>query len=166
MRSEQTGVLNGFAVPVDGGEPVQLTNSTTESIIVQSYFPADGRFLYLSDQGGNELNHLYVQGEDGAVTDLTPGENLKAEFHGWAQNDKTLFVGTNERDPKYFDLYEMAADGYERTLLYKDETGYAFLESISLNHPVTRQLNHLLFPAKVLRVILIASAVSRRRGAL
>jgi Tol biopolymer transport system component len=33
---------------------------------------------------------------------------------------------TNERDPKHFDLYEVTTDGYQRTLLYKNETGLAF----------------------------------------
>jgi dipeptidyl aminopeptidase/acylaminoacyl peptidase len=130
VSSDQTGVFNAFAVPVAGGAPVQLTHSTTESVWVQSYFRRDGRFLYLSDQGGNELTHLYVREEDGTVTDLTPGENLKAEFHDWADDDRSFFMTTNERDPKYFDLYEVSADGYDRTLLYKDEIGYDF-EAIS-----------------------------------
>ena len=126
VSSDQTGVFNAFAVPVAGGEPAQLTASTTESIMIRSYFPLDDRFLYVSDQGGNELTHLYVRELDGTVTDLTPGENLKAEFEGWADDDRSFFVTTNERDPKHFDLYEIATDGYERTLLYKNESGYAF----------------------------------------
>ena len=126
VSSDQTGVFNAFAVPVAGDEPVQLTDSTTESILTQSYFPADDRLLYLSDQGGNELTHLYVREEDGTFTDLTPGENLKADFHGWAVDERSFFITTNERDPKYFDLYEVTTDGYERTLLYENETGYDF----------------------------------------
>ena len=38
--------------------------------------------LYTSDQGGNELNHVYVQDADSNVTDLTPGEGLKASTAG------------------------------------------------------------------------------------
>jgi dipeptidyl aminopeptidase/acylaminoacyl peptidase len=126
VSSDQTGVINAFAVPVAGGEPMQLTDSTTESILAQSYFPADDRLLYLSDQGGNELTHLYVREEDGTVTDLTPGENLKANFRGWAVDDRSFFITTNERDRKYFDLYEVTTVGYERTLLYENEAGYEF----------------------------------------
>ena len=36
--------------------------------------------LITRDQGGNELNHLYVLAEDGAERDLTPGDKLKAQF--------------------------------------------------------------------------------------
>ncbi len=126
VSSDRTGVFNAFAVPVAGGEPVRLTGSTTESILTRSYFPADDRLLYLSDQGGNELTHLYVREEDGSVTDLTPGENLKADFHGWAVDERSFFITTNERDPKYFDLYEVTTAGYERTLLYENQSGYDF----------------------------------------
>src|SRR5690606_10912147 len=34
VSSDETGVFNAFAVPVDGGEPVQLTHSATDAVIV------------------------------------------------------------------------------------------------------------------------------------
>lgn len=128
VSSDRTGVYNAFAVPVAGGDPVQLTQSTTDAVLVQSYFPADERFLYLSDRGGNELTHLYVRAPDGTVTDLTPGEKLKANFLGWAEDNGSFFISTNGRDPKYFDIHEVASDGYRRTLLYRDTTGYDFAD--------------------------------------
>ena len=98
MGSNQTGVFNAFAIPVAGGEPVQLTDSKVSAIQPIGYFPHDERFLYSSDQGGNEKDHLYVQSPDGKIQDLTPGDNLKADFVGWAQDEKSFFVITNERD--------------------------------------------------------------------
>ncbi len=126
VSSDQTGVFNAFAVPVEGGTPVQLTSSTTDAIQVRSYFPGDERIIYVSDQGGNELSHLYVRELDGSINDLTPGDNLKAEFHGWADDDDSFFMTTNERDPKYFDIYEVNVTGYQRSMIYKDETGLSF----------------------------------------
>src|SRR5436305_11286548 len=99
VGSNQTGVFNAFSIPVDGGKPVQLTDSKVSAIQAIGYFPHDERFLYTSDQGGNEKNHIYVQNPDGKVEDLTPGDNLKAEFFGWAPDEKSFFFGTNERDP-------------------------------------------------------------------
>jgi dipeptidyl aminopeptidase/acylaminoacyl peptidase len=122
--NDSSGVLNVYAVPVDGTPPQPLTRSTTESIVLSAAFPHDARFLYLSDQGGNELSHLYVQEADGTSKDLTPGDKLKANFLGWASDDKSFFASTNERDPRFFDLYEFAADGYARTLLYRNDKGY------------------------------------------
>lgn len=124
VTSDATGIPNAYAIPAAGGDPVALTKSTTHPISALTYFPADERFLYASDQGGNELDHIYVQAPDGTVTDLTPGENLKAMFGGWAQDDRSFFVLTNERDPRHFDLYEIKVHGYERTLLYENKEGY------------------------------------------
>ena len=115
MGSNQTGVFNAFAIPVDGGKPVQLTDSKVSAIQPIGYFPEDERFLYSSDQGGNEQNHLYVQSPDGNVRDLTPGDKLKADFLGWTPDEKSFFFVTNERDPSVFDVYEMAVNGYERS---------------------------------------------------
>jgi dipeptidyl aminopeptidase/acylaminoacyl peptidase len=124
FHSNKTGVFNVYAVPVAGGDPVPLTNSTTDTTYAVSYFPRDERFLYTRDQGGNELNHLYVRERDGKERDLTPGEKLKASFVGWTHAGDAFYAKTNERDARYFDLYRYDAKTYERTLLYKDETGY------------------------------------------
>lgn len=124
VSSNQTGVINAFAIPVDGGAPVQLTDSKVSAVRVEGWFPRDERFLYTSDQGGNELTHLYVQSPDGQVRDLTPGEKLKAEFLGWSPDDRSLFFASNERDPGLFDVYEIALDGYERKLLFTNPGGF------------------------------------------
>lgn len=124
FHSNKTGIFNVYAVPVTGGDPVPLTNSTTDSTYAVSYFPRDERFLYNRDQGGNELNHLYVRERDGKERDLTPGEKLKASFVGWTHKGDAFYAKTNERDARYFDIYRYDAKTYARTLLYKDETGY------------------------------------------
>jgi dipeptidyl aminopeptidase/acylaminoacyl peptidase len=124
VGSNTSGIWNAYAVPVAGGALEALTTSTTNSIFPISYFPADGRILYSSDQGGNELSHIYVRTPEGAVTDITPGGNLTANFVGWAGDDKSFFIATNERDPRYFDLYEVKTDGLAKTLLYKNSEGF------------------------------------------
>lgn len=128
VSSNKSGIFNAYAIPVDGGEPIQLTNSTENSIFVRGYFPDDERFLYTSDQGGNELNHVYVRELNGPITDLTPGDKLKAVFYGWAWDDETFYIGTNERDRRYFDVYEYRADGYKRTMIFQNEVGYSFAD--------------------------------------
>ncbi|HEX7029309.1 MAG TPA: alpha/beta fold hydrolase [Gammaproteobacteria bacterium] len=122
VSSDESGVFNAYAIPVDGGAPVQLTHSA-DSVFTVSYFPDDDRFLYLADQGGNELSHLYVRNPDGSSEDLTPGENLKAAFMDWADDDASFYVISNERDPKYFDIYEYASDDYSREMMYRNDAG-------------------------------------------
>jgi dipeptidyl aminopeptidase/acylaminoacyl peptidase len=126
VSSNETGIFNAYAIPVDGSDPTQLTNSTTESIRVAGYFPDDERFAYMADEGGNELDHVYVHELDGTVTDITPGEGLKAWFAGWAYDDESFLIASNERDNRFFDIYEVSVDGYQRSLIYQDDTGYQF----------------------------------------
>ena len=127
---DATGVFNVYSIPVSGGTPIQLTHSTQESINPLRYFPHDERFLYTSDQGGNELNHIYVQTPDGEAQDLTPGENLKARFFGFADDDESFYVLTNERDRRFFDVYEYqvtdlgAQDGLPREMIFQNDDGY------------------------------------------
>jgi dipeptidyl aminopeptidase/acylaminoacyl peptidase len=124
VTSNASGIYNAYTLPVVGGDPQPLTASDSNSIIAVSYFPDDERILFTSDQGGNELNHLYVREMDGTVEDLTPGTELKAGFAGWAHDERSFFVTTNERDPRFFDLHEIATDGFERTVLYRNTEGF------------------------------------------
>ena len=124
--SNKTGIYNVYSVPVSGGAPSQLTNSTKESTFSVSYLPNDSRFLYSYDRGGNENSHIYLRELDGSERDLTPGEKVKANFLGWAHDRKSFFFSTNERDPRFFDIFEMPTDTFKPSLIYKDETGFEF----------------------------------------
>ncbi len=124
FHSNETGIFNVYAMPVGGGKPVQLTNSKTDSHYAVGFFPGDDRFLYTRDQAGNELNHLYVRELDGSEKDLTPGDKLKAQFLAWAGDDSAFYASTNERDPRFFDLYRFDAKTFARTLVFKNEAGW------------------------------------------
>lgn len=128
--SNRTGVFNIYAQPVDGGDAEALTDSTGDALFSLGYFPNDSRLLYSSDSGGDELNHIFVRETDGRIRDLTPGEGLKASFHGFSEDSGKLWISTNERDPRYFDLYEYDAESYERELVYRNEDG-VFLGPVS-----------------------------------
>jgi dipeptidyl aminopeptidase/acylaminoacyl peptidase len=124
FHSNKTGIFNVYAVAVTGGEATQLTNNAKESTYAVSYFPNDARILYTYDRGGNENSHLYLRDLDGTERDLTPGDKVKANFAGWSHDRKSFFFTTNERDPRFFDLYEMPLDTLKPTMVYKDETGF------------------------------------------
>lgn len=126
FHSNRTGIFNVYSVPVTGGAARQLTNSTKESTYAVSYFPSDARVIYTHDRGGDENSHLYVRELDGTERDLTPGEKTKANFLGWSFDRKSFFYSTNERDPRFFDIYEMALADFKPALVYRDETGFDF----------------------------------------
>jgi dipeptidyl aminopeptidase/acylaminoacyl peptidase len=124
LTSDETGVFNVYSQPLDGSAPQPLTESTTESNYGLTWFPADDRFLYRADQGGNELDHLYVRELDGSIRDLTPGDGLKAQFMGFSGDKKSFHVATNERDAQAFDVYRYSVDGYERQLVFENDGSF------------------------------------------
>jgi dipeptidyl aminopeptidase/acylaminoacyl peptidase len=126
FSSNESGVFNAYSVPVTGGKATALTTSkdTTYSV---SYFPKDDRILYTRDSGGDEQNHLYLRNPDGTEKDLTPGK-LKASFLDWKRDLSGFYVTTNERDPKFFDLYRYDAKTLERTLVFQNPGGYEFAD--------------------------------------
>lgn len=126
FSSNQSGIYNAYVMPVEGGEATQLTDSTTDSIFALSYFPNDSRILFQQDRGGNEINHIYVRHEDGTTKELTPGEKARAAFYGWAHDGKSFYYGSNQRNPKFMDIYEMDIDGFKPTLVYRNDAGYGF----------------------------------------
>lgn len=121
VNSDANGVFNAYRLPISGGNAVPLTTSTTNATFAETFFPGDDRVLVSADQGGNELDHVYVRLPDGTLRDLTPGERLKANFHGFSADGRTLYVSTNERNPQMFDLYAYDADDYERRLVFQNE---------------------------------------------
>ena len=124
FSSNATGIFNAYTLPVEGGTPESLTQSTVESTFSVSFFPQDDRALFMRDRGGNEDYHLFLLDLDGTERDLTPGEKLRAQFMGWRPDGSAFFVSSNERDPRFFDLYRYDAQTYDRTLLYKNEEGF------------------------------------------
>ena len=124
MTSDRTGVMNVYAQPIAGGEPDALTSSDTDANMGMAFFPGDDRILFTADQGGNELNHLYVLAPGGTPRDITPGENLKAGFNGFSADGEHFFVTTNERNPQAFDVYEYSVEDLSRHLVFENPGGF------------------------------------------
>ena len=121
VTSNETGIYNAYAMTLADGSMTPLTNSTKESIFAISYFPKDNRVLYSSDQGGNEITHIYLRNLDGDVQDLTPGEHAKANFAGWSRDEAGFLFLSNARDSRYFDLYEMDINDFSSTMIYENK---------------------------------------------
>ncbi|WP_223860716.1 S9 family peptidase [Spirosoma validum] len=124
FSSNQDGVFNLYEIPFDGsGQPKQLTSSKTNAIFAIGYLP-DGRILYSSDQGGNELTHIYLREKDGAISDLTPGEKAKYQFGGLSHDRKSFFYGSNQRNRAAFDLFEMELATMKPKLIFENPGGF------------------------------------------
>jgi dipeptidyl aminopeptidase/acylaminoacyl peptidase len=150
VSSDQTGIFNAYTVDIDGKSDLQtLTNSDDESIFVISFFPEDNRVLYRSDDNGNEIFHIYVRNEDGTTQELTPGENARAVFYGWAHDGKSFFYGSNQRNPQLMDVYEMKINNFESEMIYQNDKalGYGGISDdknyLALTKPINTNDNHL-----------------------
>ena len=122
FSSNESGIFNAYTVPVGGGTPRALTTSTKDTTYAVGYFYNDDRILFTRDAGGDEQNHLYVLEPGGQERDLTPGK-LKAMFEGWKPDGSGFYVATNERDPKFFDIYLYDAASYARKMVYQNDSG-------------------------------------------
>jgi dipeptidyl aminopeptidase/acylaminoacyl peptidase len=123
FSSNESGIFNVYTMPVSGGAPRALTSSTTDSTYAIGYFYNDDRVLFRRDQGGNERHHVYVRELDGTERDLTPGDKHRALFAGWRPDGSGFHLATNERDPKFFDVYFYDASTYARQMVYRNESG-------------------------------------------
>jgi dipeptidyl aminopeptidase/acylaminoacyl peptidase len=121
VSSDESGIFNAVELSAADGAGEPLTRSTSDSVFAVSWFPDDDRILFTADQGGNELNHLFVRELSGDTRDLTPGDEVKAQFAGWSEDRKHFYALTNERDPASFDLYRYSIDGFARTLVFQND---------------------------------------------
>lgn len=101
--------LNLFVQAFDGkqlvGEPRQLTRESARDI--GGYFwKGDDTLLYVKDFGGDENFHVVaVDVKSGKVTDLTPGEGLRAQLVNELREDpEHILISHNQRDKRAFDV--------------------------------------------------------------
>jgi len=125
IGNNESGVYNAYTVPVGGGAMEQLTKSE-ETIRPRSFFPEDNRIIYSSDKGGNERHHIFVRNEDGSVQEITPGDESRALFYGWAYDQKSFFIGWNVRDQRYMDVYEVSLADLKPKMLYQNDNSNNF----------------------------------------
>ncbi len=136
VTSNETGIYNVFAIPIDGTDYQQLTNSNKESYFASSYLPDGNGFLYYADKGGDENDHIYWVDRENNTVDLTAFEGAKSNFFGWSRDDKSFFYISNTRNPKFFDLYEKEiahfSDAKAHNLIYQNDEGLN-VEAIAKN---------------------------------
>lgn len=132
FSSNQSGIFNVYEANIQTGKINQLTASNKESFFVRAYVPNSNDFIYSADNGGNEINHLFLKKEDDTVIDLTPSENEKSVFYKWSNDNQFLYYLSNKRDSRYFDLYKMKIGQWIPEIVYKNEDNFS-LSDISNN---------------------------------
>ena len=129
--SDKSGIFNIYEVDLKTNEEIQLTDSKEESFFARGYSPTTGEVIYSADKGGNENSHIYII-RDGKSIDLTPGKDTKASFFGWTKDELEMYVISNSRDPRFFDLYKINIESLSSEMVFKNDRGYN-INSISNN---------------------------------
>lgn len=125
ITSNRSGVFNMYSVPTEGGDFMPITRSDSASVYGISYFPNDDRILFRMDGNGDEIFKIFVKDSSG-IQRLTPEQNVRALFQGWAKDGKSFYYNSNERNPQMMDVYEMDIATFKPKLLLKNDDAMDF----------------------------------------
>jgi len=149
INSDESGIYNVYEINIADGTRRPLTTSAQESFFAVDYVPGSTSLIYNADKGGNEISHLYLLDDTGKSTDLTPGENEKADFMKWSEDNKSMFYTSNKRDPKFFDVYKTKIGEWTPTLVYENKEGLDLADLsydenwAAITKPITSSENEL-----------------------
>ncbi len=125
-----SGVAEVWSVPVnlDSPSPAWPEQLTFRGERVSSavYSPVEPVMLVAADTGGSELDQFYLLSQDGAdFYVLTDRPKVMYRAGVWSPDGRRVVYASNERDPRYFDIYERnMVDGTVRLLWQQDSTNF------------------------------------------
>ncbi len=122
------GVLNVWVAPVDNPQAARpVTKDKERGIRFYRWAYTNEHIIYLQDQKGDENWHVYaVHLASGELRDLTPLENVNARIENVTHRiPGEVLVAINDRDPQLHDIYRVDLASGERTLVEKNEQGFA-----------------------------------------
>src|ERR1700693_4470696 len=130
------GVLNVWLAPPSNLQAARPITADRRRGIREHYWAFTGvHILYLQDEGGDEnWRGFSVDVESGRQIDLTPLPGVQAQIVGLsAERPNTALIGLNERAPEWHDLFQIDVVSAARTLIEKNEQGFAaYLEDLQL----------------------------------
>ncbi len=125
--------VKGVDEPFDAARPI--TADTVRSVTGYSWTWDSKFIIYVQDKGGNENYHAYAvnpyakaaSGQDvPEARDLTPIDGVRAMFYGGSKKEPDIvYIGLNDRDERYHDLYRLEISTGKRTLLRENNDNIA-----------------------------------------
>ncbi|HVQ37917.1 MAG TPA: S9 family peptidase, partial [Pyrinomonadaceae bacterium] len=141
FRKPHNGTMNIWVKRAD--EPfakARLLTNETKRPIRSFFWSRDGKFiLFVNDKGGNENLNLYAVSPDEqqlngpevpVARNLTNSEKVRTVGYNVPRSEPdAVYVGLNDRDPAWHDLYKVKISTGERTLIRQNTerlTGWVF----------------------------------------
>lgn len=120
------GVRNVFVKGID--EPFSAAHAVTfetKRPIAGYFWSQDGKFiLFVKDNDGDENFNVYAVNPAEAkpsARNITAGEKVRAFIQGTPRSEPdAIYVGLNDRDPSWHDLYKISISTGEKTLIRKN----------------------------------------------
>lgn len=124
VNSDKTGIQNLYLLTIADTSMHPLTHSVKESFYGIDYLPGSKNYLYASDQGGNENDHIFLVTSNATTRDITPWGGSKNSMHAWSADKKSMFIESNRRNSKYFDIWKADTSNWNFKLFYQNDSGY------------------------------------------
>lgn len=124
--SNKSGTFNAYICSIDGSDENQMTHFDNHSVHTVSFLPQSYSFLFMSDHGGDEKNHIYLCDEEGHISELTPSEGVTSQFLVWNHDGLSFLYSSNQQDAKFLDLYEMDMSTMTSSLLFQNNHALEF----------------------------------------
>ncbi len=114
--------VKGISEPFAAARPV---TGETKRPIPSYFWSQDGKFiLYVKDNDGDENFNVYALNPADAKPvsrNITAGENIRAFIQGVPRSEPdSIYVGLNDRDPAWHDLYKISISTGAKTLIRKN----------------------------------------------
>lgn len=121
--------VKGIDEPFD---KARVVTAETKRPIASYFWSRDGKYiLFVKDNGGDENFNVYAvnpsdKNADGspvpAARNLTEGKKVRAQIFAVPETDPdVIYVGLNERDPAWHDLYKVKISTGEKTLISENK---------------------------------------------
>ncbi len=150
FSDNRTGIFNAYLLNIADTSVLPLTSSKTDANFAVDFLPGTEKYIFTHDNGGDENYQLYLKSKgDTAAKSLTPWPGSANNFSGWSADKTSIFVSSNKRNPKYFDLWKMDTATWTPVLFYQNDSALtASIISpsqryITLNKNITTDKNEL-----------------------
>ncbi|MBW8864510.1 MAG: hypothetical protein JF609_06230, partial [Verrucomicrobia bacterium] len=110
LKADTNRVMQVWVRDISGGHPRQLTHEMRRGVNSENLSWAyNGKLLYLKDQAGDELEHLFIcYPANGDVRDLTPFPGSKAVLIGCeAAKPAEVLITLNRQGKAAFDVWSV-----------------------------------------------------------